>query len=131
MCFFYAGDVLPNDAFSALKSNADSYLIDVRTHQEWYDVGVPDISVCSKRIILLSWKISREVMNRNFISDLSNFVRSKDSSIYFLCRSGVRSAEAATAAADSGYKNSYNIMPGFEGESTSWKSLNLPLKRIY
>ena len=53
----------------------------------------------------------------------------------FICRSGVRSNQAAIAASESGYSNCYNVLEGFEGDKDSdghrgiqggWKAAGLP-----
>jgi len=53
----------------------------------------------------------------------------------FICRSGVRSNQAAIAAMESGYLNCFNVLEGFEGDKDSnghrgvqggWKAAGLP-----
>src|SRR3712207_8708318 len=39
----------------------------------------------------------------------------RDDPVFFLCRSGARSAAAAAALTAAGYRNCYNISGGFEG----------------
>ncbi|CAG7592680.1 MAG: rhodanese-like domain-containing protein [Candidatus Midichloria sp.] len=130
MNIFYTGEVLSNDAFLLLKSHKDSYLVDVRTYSEWISVGVPDLSSLNKEVIFLSWKVAPQMaINQSFVLELSSIVKDKDASIYFLCGAGFRSAEAASAFYDFGYRNSYNISYGFEGESIGWKALNLPWRK--
>ena len=53
--------------------------------------------------------------NQQFISELQRQVP-RDATILFLCRSGVRSRSAATAALDAGFTAAYNILEGFEGD---------------
>ncbi|MDJ1305042.1 MAG: rhodanese-like domain-containing protein [Candidatus Midichloria sp.] len=125
---------MSNDAFLLLKSHKDSYLVDVRTYSEWISVGVPapdpDLSSLNKEVIFLSWKVAPQMeINQDFVLELSSMVKDKDSGIYFLCRSGGRSAEAAAAFYNFRYRNSYNISYGFEGEGMGWKALNLPWRK--
>ena len=53
--------------------------------------------------------------NQQFISELQRQV-APDATILFLCRSGVRSRSAASAALDAGFTKAYNILEGFEGD---------------
>ncbi|MDJ1257787.1 MAG: rhodanese-like domain-containing protein [Candidatus Midichloria sp.] len=123
---------MSNDALLLLKSHKDSYLVDIRAYSEWISVGVPDpdLSSLNKEVIFLSWKVAPQMeINQDFVLELSSMVKDKDSGIYFLCRSGGRSAEAAAAFYNFGYRNSYNISYGFEGEGMGWKALNLPWRK--
>jgi rhodanese-related sulfurtransferase len=57
--------------------------------------------------------------------------------VLFLCRSGVRSAAAAEAAARAGYAHAYNVTEGFEGPLdadghrgvSGWKAAGLPWRQ--
>ena len=58
--------------------------------------------------------------------------------LLFICRSGARSNEAANYFINLGYKNSYNIISGFEGDLNEenhrgklngWKAENLPWRQ--
>ncbi|WHQ46780.1 MAG: rhodanese-like domain-containing protein [Candidatus Midichloria sp.] len=130
MNIFYTGEVLSNNAFVFLKSHQDSYLVDVRTYQEWVSVGIPDISSINKEVIFLSWRVAPQMeINKSFVLELSSVIKDKDAVIYFLCKSGSRSAEAAVAFYNFGYRNSYNVSYGFEGENIGWKALSLPWRK--
>jgi rhodanese-related sulfurtransferase len=59
----------------------------------------------------------------------------RDSPIYFICRSGARSAAAAAAITAAGYSRCYNVAGGFEGKRDTdghrgtvegWKADKLP-----
>ena len=131
MKVLYAGDTLPATVWSCLESDQKSYLVDVRTEQEWSTVGIPDLSSIDKKLILLSWKMLPDmVVNHMFTKLLQIEVPDLSSHIFFICRSGVRSKEAAKEAAANGYINSYNVIDGFEGSANGWVSSNLP-KRFY
>ena len=69
-----------------------------------------------------------------FISQLEAEVRN-DTPVMFLCRSGGRSHNAAIAAAQAGYGESFNVLEGFEGDKNSegqrntvggWRLAGLP-----
>lgn len=49
----------------------------------------------------------------------------KDKTIVFVCRSGVRSAQAASYASQNGYKSVYNM----QGGMILWNKLNLPISK--
>ncbi|CAK6538217.1 MAG: Rhodanese-related sulfurtransferase [Candidatus Midichloria mitochondrii] len=68
-------------------------------------------------------------VNQGFVLELSSMVKDKDAGICFLCGSGCGSTEAAAAFYNFGYRNSYNISYGFEGEGMWWKALNLPWRK--
>lgn len=117
----YAGDVSVTDAWSGLKDNKDAVLVDVRTRAEWAFVGVPDLSTIGKDVVLIEWQSFPSMdLNQNFASELSTVLSGgqldKDVPVFFLCRSGARSRSAAMAATQIGYRNSYNIAGGFEGD---------------
>jgi rhodanese-related sulfurtransferase len=59
----------------------------------------------------------------------------EDAPLYFICRSGNRSRQAAVAATAAGYSQSFNVAHGFEGRldgerhratPDSWKGEGLP-----
>ena len=97
-----------------LKANERAYLIDVRTEKEWQDEGIVDISD-TNRSILLPWIISEPYIqiNSNFLNDLIKLIADKNANLYFLCKSGNRSNQAANAAFNTGYLNCFNLAHGF------------------
>ncbi len=134
----YKGDITPEEAWKMLLEQNETVLIDVRTKAEWNYVGVPDLSDLSKDNILIEWvDFPDGAPNPNFLEELGAAVPAKETPIFFLCRTGVRSVGAAIAATDAGYTNSYNILEGFEGgpdeqghrgRTSGWQGLNLPWK---
>lgn len=131
----YAGDVRPADAYVALQAEADAVLVDVRTRAEWSYVGLPDLSAIGKQAVLVEWQRfpdGRE--NDSFVDQLREAGLSEGDPIFFLCRSGARSAAAAKAATAAGLGPAYNVSDGFEGpldhEShrslAGWKVAGLP-----
>ncbi len=133
-------DVDPEEAWSALASMPDAILVDVRTTAEWTYVGLPKLDAISKKPVLLEWQTFPSMaINTAFVSTLKAALadagRSPDASLYFLCRSGVRSKAAAEAMIEAGWKNSFNIAGGFEGGTDAagrrgavngWKARGLP-----
>lgn len=121
-------DMYSISAWEILSKNHNAHLVDVRTPEEWKCVGVPDLSSIHKKVKFISWLKDLEGnMNENFIKDLESDVPNKNDMLVFICRSGVRSANAAKCANSSGYKSCINVCDGFEGKSGSdgWKNSNL------
>jgi rhodanese-related sulfurtransferase len=122
--YSYAGDVTPETAFEMLQKNSEAVLIDVRTEQEWSFVGVPVLPQ-NKEAIFISWVFYPGMnWNENFIPDFVHNIPNKETQIFFLCKVGGRSFDAAINMTKLGYKNCYNIAGGFE----DWKIKNLPWK---
>ena len=78
-------------------------------------------------------------LNENFVAELEQVIikdsPNKERHVVFLCRSGARSARAATLMAQYGWINCYNIASGFEGDPdeyhhrasvNGWKFEGLP-----
>ncbi|HEV7146777.1 MAG TPA: rhodanese-like domain-containing protein [Pedococcus sp.] len=131
----YAGDVQPEEAYAALAADEDAVLVDVRTAAEWSYVGVPDLTALRKRVVCLEWQTYPDgAVNGDFVEQLQDAGLADGAPLYFLCRSGVRSAAAAHAATAAGLGPAYNIVDGFEGphdESghrtvAGWKVAGLP-----
>lgn len=132
----YAGDVTPQEAWEVLQKDEEAILVDVRTLPEWSFVGVPDLSQLGKNVVLLSWRIYPGMaVNGDFSNQLQKVVAKKDTLIFFICRSGHRSMDAATEFTRYGYSCCYNIAGGFEGDVDAkghrgnlngWKLANLP-----
>ena len=104
----------PQSTFEALQNNPQAQLIDCRTQAEWSFVGMPDLSSIGRAIIQLEWQGLDGKRNSNFVAQVEQNLP-KDTPIYILCRSGVRSAAACTALAEHGFTQLFNIISGFEG----------------
>lgn len=132
----YSGDVTTAEAWSALTANPNSQLIDVRTQAEWAISGLPSLDSVGKTVKTISWKhYPKFDLNEQFIEQLEAAVPDKNAPLYFLCKTGGRSADAAVAATAAGYQQCYNIEGGFEGDINSnhqrgqvngWKAARLP-----
>lgn len=125
----YQGELLPQEAYKLLQLAPGAKLVDVRTRAEWDWVGrVPGA-------IEIEWnQYPGGVRNPNFIAEIKRQV-DPEALVLFLCRSGVRSIGAATAATEAGYANCYNILEGFEGDKDAnghrgniggWRKHGLP-----
>lgn len=128
----YAGEVTPQEVYAYLSAH-EAVLIDVRTPSEW-QAGRPDLSQAQGKLLLLSWKTYPDyAVNPTFVQELSaeNSV-GKDTPLFFLCRSGGRSLDAAVAMTAAGYRYCFNVTGGFEGArvpGTGWKAAQLPYKQ--
>ena len=111
-----------------LLEEKDVYLVDVRTPQEWKNIGVPNPSQFNKKTLQITLRNEDMSMNENFLVDLKQSIPNKDVNIIFICKAGGRSAIAASLAMQVGYKNCSNIIDGFEGNSygIGWKQNTLP-----
>jgi len=132
----YTGDVTVEEVWKILAENENAILVDVRTQAEWAYVGLCDLSQMNKTPLLLSWQIFPQMdINGDFARTIVKMDIPKDSPLYFLCRSGVRSKAAASAMVAEGYSQCFNILEGFEGDRDAaghrgtcggWKAAGLP-----
>jgi rhodanese-related sulfurtransferase len=122
----YAGAVLPAEAHALMQQGVK--LVDVRTDPELLYVGAVPGSEA------IEWNTFQGARNPAFLEELAK-VSEKDEPVMFLCRSGVRSHQAAIAATQAGWKEAYNILEGFEGDKDAnghrntvggWRKAGLP-----
>ena len=128
----YKGDIPPSEAYQRLQGNAAAVLIDVRSQPEWTFVGVPHVD----RLVRLSWQVYPAMdVNAQFVQEVRALGLPDDAEILCLCRSGARSASAATALTQAGFTNCWNVAQGFEGDKDTsghranvngWKAAGLP-----
>jgi rhodanese-related sulfurtransferase len=123
----YAGALLPAEAHQLMQAGAK--LVDVRTKPEVLYVGrIPGAAA-------IEWQTyPGSKPNPEFIAELAA-IAPKDQPVMFLCRSGARSHAAAEAAMKAGWKETYNILEGFEGDKDAqehrntvggWRKAGLP-----
>ena len=119
---------MPADAaFNALRDDPTAVLCDVRTENEWRGTGVPDLAGLGKQVIFLEWVSGPGLPpNPDFLSRLRAAGVTESVPVYFLCRSGVRSAAAALAADAAGWTHTVNISGGFEAPG-GWRASLLPI----
>ncbi len=139
------GECTPKDAWDGLELDHTAALVDVRTRAEWSFVGIPDLSTLGRTVILTEWRQYPDMaVNDTFAQSLmSEFSGEIPDRIYFICRSGARSMEAAhlvaSAFGQSGLEVScVNVAEGFEGDldanghrgqSNGWKAHGLPWRQ--
>lgn len=113
----YAGDVTPKEAWEMLARESRAQIIDVRTDAEWAYVGVVDVRGLGKETFFAPWKLfPSQQVNADFVALVRAKFPERDTPLLFLCRSGVRSKDAAIALTREGYARCYNIAQGFEGD---------------
>lgn len=135
-------EMIPEEAWACLKSEPKAVLVDVRTKAEWSYVGVPNLRELDKQLIRVEWLAFPEMsVNPEFTGELfSCFGDRFPDVIFFICRSGVRSLDAAEYVAEVlseiGRKTKcVNVSAGFEGDRdgdnhrgnlNGWKKSGLP-----
>jgi rhodanese-related sulfurtransferase len=136
----YAADVTPDEAWKTLTSEPGAALIDVRTMAEWSYVGLPDLSAIDAPLLRVEWQtFPTGEVNAEFVGAVGDALKAegseRDAPIFFICRSGARSAAAAAAMTAAGYSRCYNVAGGFEGRRDEqghrgtvdgWKAADLP-----
>lgn len=136
-------DMNPDQVWQEMASNPDSALVDVRTRPEWAFVGIPDVSGIERQAVLVEWRTYPELaVNPDFIGELSGRLAGRlPGTLYFICRSGQRSRDAAehvAAACGSEAIRCVNVAEGFEGDLNAerhrgglngWKLRGLPWRQ--
>jgi rhodanese-related sulfurtransferase len=74
-------------------------------------------------------------VNARFVEEVRGMSLAPDTEILCICRSGARSASAATALTNAGFTNCWNVAHGFEGDKDAeghrarvngWQASSLP-----
>ena len=124
----YVGALLPAEA-QILRETTGAIIVDVRSKAELDFVGRITGSV---EIELKTYPGMKP--NPDFVSQLTAAVPLA-TTVMFICRSGARSHEAASAAAAAGYRSAFNVLEGFEGDRDpaghrntvgGWRAAHLP-----
>ena len=107
-----------------VKNNPKSVLLDVRTQEEWNNIGKPDGDKIGLKTYFL--EIRRDAFF-DFVQEFKNFNIDQDKEILVICKSGERSQISAELLSRENYK-SINISDGFLGsqEGVGWKKSGLP-----
>jgi rhodanese-related sulfurtransferase len=132
--------VTAKEAYEMWKASPETVMIlDVRTPEEYLFVGHPP----------MAWKIPLAAQSYEWDAGKAQFpmkplpdfvsrvqqVAKPDDTILVTCRSGGRSAMAANALAQAGFKNVHNIVDGMEGDGNGdsdsvptggWKNSGCP-----
>jgi len=107
-----------------LKNNPKVVLLDVRTQEEWDNIGKPDGDKIGLKTYFL--EIRRDALF-DFVKEFKNLNIGQDKEILVICASGERSQISAELLSRENYK-SINISDGFMGsqEGIGWKKNGLP-----
>jgi len=113
-------DVPVEEVWARLAGDTGAVLVDVRTRAEWTFVGLPDLNAIGKRVMTVEWQTCPDSqVDTGFKDRMSQALdaagATKDSELFFICRSGARSRMAAEAMANAGYRRCRNVADGFEG----------------
>ncbi len=136
----YAGDIGATSAWEQLAAVPEAILVDVRTRAEWTYVGIPDLAGIGKEVLLVAWdEFPSGQLVPDFVGRLDAALAGKgagpEAPLFFICRSGARSRNAAIAATAAGHVTCFNVELGFEGRlgpdrhratAGSWKAEGLP-----
>ena len=132
----YAGDIGVKEAWGFLEEDPEAVMIDVRTVAEWVYVGLPDLTQLGKTIICVQWNQWPDMdINPEFVPHVEAEGVTRDRVLLLICRSGVRSRDAAIALTAQGFGPCYNVAGGFEGDldedrrrggTNGWKVDGLP-----
>ena len=138
-------EIKSSQAWKLLEQNKNNVLIDVRTIAEFNFVGIADLKTINQESVLLPWRNYPDMaidseFNKKLIEILEDKIpdhNNKEVKLLFMCRSGVRSLEAANSVSSLQY-SCYNIINGFEGavdkdnhrgNINGWKALELPWRQ--
>lgn len=125
-----AGQLTPEETWALYKAG-EIELIDTRTLAERDLVGYVPGS------IPIEWyDYPQKRANEHFFDELQAKVE-LDRPVAFLCRSGVRSHQAALLATTRGYVAAFNVLDGFEGDRNAngqrvqagWRVRGLPWRQ--
>lgn len=124
-----AVDVMtPDEVWAALEADSSAQLVDVRTRPEWSFVGVPDLSALGRQVMLAEWRSFPDMQVSPDFADsvLGALGDPAPEQIFFICRSGARSLEAAREVAGQcaqrGLKvRCVNVAEGFEGDLDQYR----------
>ena len=107
-----------------LTTGPDRVLLDVRTQEEWTNVGKPDGDKVGLKTYFLEIKRNSTF---DFVQEFKNLNIGQDKEILVICASGERSQISAELLSRENYK-SKNISDGFMGsqEGIGWKNNGLP-----
>ena len=122
---------IPSDKIKDfIKENPKSILLDVRTKEEWDQIGKPDGDKIGIKRYFLSSQFQGWIINENFVKEFENLKIDKNFEVLVMCGSGMRSQRAAELLTEKGFK-CLNVSDGFRGdggEKIGWKNNQLPTK---
>ena len=118
-----------SDINKFISENKDVELLDVRTQEEWDNVGKPDGEKLGLKTHFVTIVRSPDPSaNKEFVEEVKKQIDPKKQ-LLIICKAGGRSMMAAQLLSQEKIK-CINISDGFEGngENPGWKSEDLPSK---
>ena len=121
-------ELLTRDIQQFIIQNPNSVLIDVRSKDEWENIGKPDGNKINLETFFLSIKNVQGEINQNVFQEFENLKIDKKKVILIMCKAGGRSLLVSKILDKEDY-NCINISDGFEGndEKNGWKNSGLPI----
>ncbi len=110
--------------------------VDVRTPEELTSSGVATMVDANVPLLLNSSGDGKLQPNPDFVAQVRSRLAAKgltkDDAVVVMCRTGRRSALAASLLAAFGFPHVYSVVDGFEGDEpgAGWKSEGLPWRPI-
>ena len=110
--------------------------VDVRTPEELASSGVATMVDANVPLFLLSSGDGKPRPNPDFVAQVGSRLAAKgltkDDAVVVMCRTGRRSALAASLLASFGFSHVYSVVDGYEGDGpgAGWKSKGLPWRPI-
>ncbi len=121
-------DVTPQQAYESAVSDPGTFILDVRTAEEWTWVGHPgknklgEGAALEGKVVNVPYEkdiAGSLVVNPSFLRDVKGIFEDNPNVVLItMCRSGSRSVKAAIALEAAGYKAA-NMLTGFEGGADS------------
>jgi rhodanese-related sulfurtransferase len=118
-----------SDVKSFISENKDVELLDVRTQEEWDNIGKPDGEKLGLKTHFVTIIRSPDPsVNKEFIEEVKKKI-DPNKQLLIICKAGGRSMMAAQLLSQENII-SINISDGFEGntENSGWKQEGLPSK---
>ena len=121
-------ELLTKDIKEFIKDNPNSILIDVRSNDEWENIGKPDGNEINLETYFLSIKNINGEINHNFVEEFKGLKIDREKEILVMCKAGSRSLLVSNLLDKESY-NCINISDGFEGndQNNGWKNAGLPI----
>ena len=118
-------DVTPTEAYNMVLNDTHTYILDVRTLEEWQWVGHPGKNRLEEgaeldgKVVNIAVKITNKnefIENPSFLNEVNEIFSEVKDEVTFItmCRSGKRSQRAAELLELEGY-TAFNMVTGFEG----------------
>lgn len=107
----------PKESYDFLQREPDACFIDIRSSMEYLFVGHPKGATHIAWIDEPDWEINPDFVKEvTRVAEQKSKGHAKTTPIVLICRSGVRTLEAAEALLEAGFSHITHVVEGFEGE---------------